>query len=183
MTPQPVPERPPAKSRGASGWRLRIYDALYEADLEGRTLSRDELISECERRFNLSDTMRWWRSYSDDRPAYRRNETYREIVAVKVRLLVTGSMWRNGEIINLGTRNKPQYKMGKPPKYWHPKVYQPGRMKDYLPAAADTETRKLPRRMPTGWFAEVRAELDRPRLRDREVRALLTEALDLFEGL
>ena len=53
-SPAPSWGRGLTRSRGASGWRLKIYDALYEADLEGRTLTLHELVDECVERFNRS---------------------------------------------------------------------------------------------------------------------------------
>ena len=191
--------RPPDRSRGASGWRLDIYSALWEAADEGYhcaecpgqekdphegCLSSDELQQQCERRFNMSGTIQWYRwilSKTSTTSIISTDDVdFPAAVAAKLKA-TRNSMRAAHEVRNLGTTRRCVWTLGeRAPRYWHPKSVVKGHFREYLHPRADTEARRYARKMNGGWPTEVRTELARTKPRPARMRELLAEALELY---
>lgn len=182
---EPLAPRRQSRSRGANGWTLRVYDALWE---NRGGLTRAELLAECVERFPRSGTMEWFRQVLGDRESilvdnatYGLESEFRDVVALKMRSTVNG-MRKRREIRNLGTTRNPRYAVMDPPKhpkYWEYRTIRPGGFREYIP----TEQRAIGSRhaLAMRWPSEARAELARPRPRNAELIRLLGDALTLLD--
>jgi len=174
--------RKQSRRRGASGWALRIYDALYE-NPDG--LTREQLLDECVRRFNKSGTMEWFQHLlgaetqmiSNNR-MYSISSDYREVCRLKLRFTLN-SMRAAGQVTNAGSGRSPIWKAGDPPKYWQPRHVRPGGYREYVPAAQTAIAAKQALRM--RWPAEATAELAKAHPRSAKLRELLEQALTLLD--
>lgn len=178
--PQPEAGGPTLKlsqSNGASGWTLKVYDALWEAAQEGRTLTRDELISECVKRFNRSATLQWWQSYLQSRPLYSANSPYPVIVERKMQSVLHQYGGTDGVFENVGSRKEPRYTITtKKLKVYVRERRVPGHFAEYDPETKHDAGRQHTARL--AWRDDARRALEAKR--PTGMKELVERAIDLF---
>lgn len=185
-----------SRRRGASGWAITIYNAVWEAADDGYhcslcpggdhagCLSNAELQQYCERQFNMSGTIQWYQHHLHVKHSKHVNDPgqidYPEAVAEKLKI-TRRAMSARREITNIASKMRPVWILGdNAPRYWKPRHVQPGGFREYIHPRVDVEQKRATRRMKSGWPAEVRAELARSKPRPSQMQALLEEALDIY---